>query len=203
MSPGKEPFCWLFRILIRGEQVLMKFAFVLIALFATCPASADELLVLARQSFLNHWKEEGAGIAHLEVGGRRQPLYGCINVGFVVEADGSVSGPARLLLYRFDRPLPAGPNILDWITGIAPEALPKFAPIDAKTAPVATYTSWPIALRSDKLARQLRGRNADKLDAALQEGCEVDDLLRRIQDRDATPEERDPLPGLDDLAPRQ
>lgn len=170
---------------------------------AAWSAEADELAVQSRQAFLERWEEADVGLSHLEIGGRRQPLYGCVNVGVVVEKDGTLSGAARLLLYRFDTPLPPGPNMLATITRVAPQALPAFKPRESNNAPVATFTSWPIAVRSDKLAKQLRGRDDSNLDAALQAACELDDVLARVQSKDATPEEGAVLPDLDTLAPRR
>lgn len=176
---------------------------VALVLNAATAAHAEELVVQSRQKFQEQWKQSGRpGLSHLEISGRRQPLYGCVNVGVIVETDGTVSGPARLLLYRFDRPLPPGPNILGVLAGVAPRALPAFVPRDARVLPQTTFTGLSIAVRSDKLAKLLRGRDEAGLDAALRAACEVDDVLARVKSKDARPEEGPVLPDLDTLAPR-
>ena len=175
------------------------------AILAICPvltappaysASDDELIVVAERDLSKYWVLAGSRLSNFEISGTPKLQFGCANIGFVIEGNGNLAPPLRVLSYRFNRELGNGEKIASIVAADMGSASPKFASLPGVVSPSAIYTSLSVPIRSTKLSKSLKPEDSDRLDRALIEACRVDDLAGRLTKGPSDAEKLDPLPGL-------
>jgi hypothetical protein len=162
-------------------------------------ATGGRVAIVPEPNLENFWREEKAGIAYLEIGGRFSWRYGCANVGFIIESNGKISTPLRILDYRVDRKLPARDRSIQVMFSSIASAIPTYAPVTRGDNPVATFTSLSVPFVQAKFAKSLTAEQILGLTRALRHSCLITDLATRLTSADKAPQQLDPLPGLEQL----
>ena len=125
--------------------------------------------------------------------------YGCINIAFLIEADGKVVDSMRLLAYRTDRAQKENENVFNFIRDFMKDAVSDYTPAPETTALVATYTSRSIPIFSKKTEAELTREQQDILKTALRKACAIDDLPGRLRDGPKQAVQLEALPSLEIL----
>jgi hypothetical protein len=159
----------------------MSIKLAIFALLLTIPAlgcAGEQLTVLSERDFAKYWRPVGPDVVHFDLEARSIKFhYGCVNLGFIVEKDGSVSAPLRLLSYSFDQPFKSGPSDTTPFAQFG-QMLPKFSPANGEGQ--AVYTSRSIPIRNGKFSKTLTPGQSERLDSALRDACRVEDLAARL-----------------------
>jgi hypothetical protein len=159
-------------------------------------APDDELIVVSERDLSKYWVLAGSTLSNFEISGTPKLQFGCANIGFVIEASGTLAPPLRVLSYRFNRELPDGAKIASIVAADMGSASPKFAALPGVVSPSAIFTSLSVPIRSTKLSRSLGKEDSDRLDRALVDACRVDDLAGRLSKGPGEAVKLDPLPSL-------
>jgi hypothetical protein len=125
--------------------------------------------------------------------------YGCINVAFLIEADGKVADSMRLLAYRTDSAQKENENVFNFIRDFMKDAISGYTPTPETTAPIATYTSRSIPIFSKKTEAELTPEQQAILKSALRKACAIDDLPSRLRDGPKQAVQLEALPSLEIL----
>jgi hypothetical protein len=188
---------------MKAAYALTLLATTWFCVFPSLARADDGTVALVPEADLSKvWRAEKAGIVHLELSGSVRMQYGCANVGFIIEPNGKVSSPLRLLAYRADRTIPAWDKTIQVVSSNLRSLIPTFAPATGDNAPSATYTSISIPFIHAKLAKSLTPEQATHLDRALQLSCRITDLASRLTATDKAPQQLEPLPALQELMPQ-
>ena len=176
----------------------------LVSSLASTPALAgQELIILPEKEFSSYWRPAKTDVVHLDLSGRVGFKYGCVNVGFIVEADGEVSSPLRLLSYRFDQSLVSPSKNISFLFAQLGSFLPKFVPVREDWTPTATYTSRSIPVRNSKFSKALTPSQSEQLDQMLVNSCKISDLAERLTTGEKGAVQQGPIAEFDLSGPAQ
>lgn len=177
---------------------------VLILLALAWDATAGDdgtVAVLSEAQLGSAWVPKESPLEHFEVSGRSMMQYGCVNVGFIIESDGAIEAPARLLAYRGEVPFKPWDKVPTLMANVSLKSMSEYAPAPGAT-PEATYTSLAVPFFHKKLSKSLSDEERSRLASALRRACLIDALAERLTRADKEAEQLDPLPTLDVLLER-
>ena len=182
----------------RFARLLPLYMFSGIAL-AAGPGS-ERIVVRSEQDLPAAWRvaNPAKDVDFLTLKGPRL-RYGCINVAFLIEANGKVADSMRLLAYRTDRSQKENENVFDFIRDFVNDTISDYTPAPETTIPVATYTSRSIPVFGKKTEAELTHEQQATLKSALRKACAIDDLPGRLRDGPKQPVQLEALPPLETL----
>ena len=165
---------------------------------ANTTASADTVSIVTEPNLDKTWTLDSPSLDYLAIGGVVRFEYGCVNIGFFIEIDGSVTGPFRAISFRTNKKIAKWDETIRLVQASLSSATWTYTPAAGGDVTRATYTSASIPIFKRKFEETLDQKTRDVLRKVLHDACVVNDLADRLGNEEG-PVQLDPLPERDEL----
>ena len=160
---------------------------------------AAKIVVVDSSQLPSFWQAQTPAMQYMTTKGSGDLRYACVEFGYLIEANGKVTSPLRMLAFRTDASTPRSDRSLEFMPPNLQSAMPRFRYM-RDDAPRTTYSSISLAIFGDRFRETLSTEQMNALSASLREACHFPNLGERLREGARKPRRMEDLPPLDELA---
>lgn len=169
---------------------------------ATARAGGDDaakIIIVDSSQLPSVWQAETSTMEYMTIKGSGDLRYACVEFGYLIEANGKVTSPLRVLALRTDARTPRSDRSLEFMPPNMQSAMPHFRYL-LDDAPRATYSSISLAIFGDRFRDTLSTEQMTALSTSLRAACHFPNLGKRLSEGARKPRRMEDLPTLEELA---